>query len=109
MPVCMTSLGTNPWVVDSILGKANGDDIRVLYSGVEENCKQHGKNGHLEHDQIEKILSQYDPDEREARSSGKPLSLSGRIFKGFDRSVHQPGHGHRPGYCQATRNPLALR
>lgn len=88
VPVCMTSLGTNPWVVDGILGKANGDDVRVLYSGVEENCKQHGNNGHLEHGQIQKILSQYDEDEREARSSGKPLSMSGRIFKGFDRSVH---------------------
>lgn len=88
VPVCMTSLATNPWVVDGILGKANGEDVRVLYSGIEENCKQHGKNGHLEHDQIIKILDQYDPDEREARSTGKPLSLSGRIFKKFNETVH---------------------
>lgn len=88
VPVCMTSLATNPWVVDGILSKANGDDIRVIYAGVEENCKQHGKNGHLEHDQIVKILDQYDPDEREARSTGKPLSMSGRIFKRFDQAIH---------------------
>jgi phage terminase large subunit-like protein len=83
-----TSLLENPWIVDGILGKANGDDVRVIYSDVEENCKEHGINGTLEHEQIEKILSQYDPDEREARKTGKPLSFSGRILKGFDRKVH---------------------
>ena len=84
----MTSLLDNPWVVSGILEKANGKDIRVRYGNACENCKQHGVNGHLEHEQIEKILSQYDPDEREARFSGKPLSFSGRILKTFDRSVH---------------------
>ena len=117
VPVCMTSLLTNPWVVDGILGKANGDDVRVLYSGVEENCKQHGTNGHLEHDQIEKILSQYDPDEREARASGKPLSMSGRIFKSFDRAVHvaaeefwPPANGISIGMAcdPAIAKPLAM-
>lgn len=116
VPVCMTSLGTNPWVVDGILGKANGDDIRVLYSGVEENCRQHGQNGHLEHEQIEKILAQYDPDEREARSSGKPLSLSGRIFKSFDRAAHvaaeefEPPQGATIGMAcdPAIAKPLAM-
>lgn len=84
----MTSLLENPWVVDGILGKADGKHIRVRYGSSEENCIKHGKNGHIDHDQLEKILAQYDPDEREARMTGKPLSMSGRIFKGFDRSVH---------------------
>lgn len=86
--VALTSLYEHPWVVDGILGKADGDRIRVVYSDVEENCKQHGKNGSLEHDQIEKILAQYDPDQREARKTGKPLSLSGAIFRSFDRRIH---------------------
>lgn len=86
--VAMTSLLDNPWVVDGIIGKADGDKIRLVYADVEENCKQHGTNGALEHEQIEKILSQYDPDEREARKTGKPLSFSGRIFKSFDRRLH---------------------
>ena len=84
----MTSLLDNPWVVSGILEKSNGKDIRVRYGNACENCKQHGKNGHLEHGQIEKILNQYDADEREARFSGKPLSFSGRILKTFDRAVH---------------------
>lgn len=84
----MTSLADEPWVVDGILSKHNGKDFRVIYSDIETNCKQHSPNGTLEHDQIEKILSQYDPDEREARKTGKPLSLSGRVYKSFDRDVH---------------------
>ncbi len=85
-----TSLRENVWLVDGILGKANGQDIRVTYSDIEDNCRQHSPNGHgaLEHEQIEKILSQYDDEEREARKTGKPLSLSGRIYKSFDRAVH---------------------
>lgn len=86
--VAMTSLHDEPWVVDDLLNKANGKDIRVIYCDAEENCIQHGVNGSLEHEQIERILAQYDPDEREARKTGKPLSLSGRIYKSFDRAVH---------------------
>lgn len=91
-----TSLLDNIWVVDGILGKANGKDIRVRYGNSCENCRQHGKNGNLDHAQIEKVLSQYDPDEREARFSGRPLTLSGRIFKGFDRSVHVAADEFQP-------------
>lgn len=86
--VALTSLHSNPWVVDGILNKHNGTDWLVRYGDVCENCKEHGKNGHLEHSQIEKILAQYPDDEREARRTGRPLSLSGRIFKKFDRAVH---------------------
>lgn len=83
-----TSLLDNVWVVDGLLNKADGKNIRVRYGNSCENCKQHGVNGNLEHEQIEKSLSQCDPDEREARFSGRPLSMSGRIFKAFDPAVH---------------------
>ena len=83
----MTGLNENPWIAD-VFAKADGDKIRAVFADVEENCKQHGKNGTLEHEQIEKILAQYDPDEREARKTGRPLSISGRIYKVFDRAVH---------------------
>ncbi len=84
----MTSLRDNPWVVDGLLGKANGDDIRVVYGDIEDNCKQHGANGTLEHSDIDRLLMQYDPDERESRKTGKPLRFSGRIYKTFNRDVH---------------------
>ena len=84
----MTSLLQNPWVVDGIFNRANGQDVRVIFGDVEENCLQHGKNGHLDHKAIEQALSTLDPDEREASRSGKPLSMSGRILKTFNRQVH---------------------
>lgn len=83
-----TSLLENIWVVDGLLSKHDGKDIRVRYGSSCENCRQHGVNGNLDHVQIERILAQYDPDEREARFTGKPLSLSGSIFKTFSREVH---------------------
>ena len=82
-----TSLLDNIWVVDGLLN-SHSPDIRVRYGNSCENCKEHGIGGNLDHKQIERVLGQYDPDEREARFTGKPLTLSGRIFKGFDRSVH---------------------
>lgn len=98
--MAMTSLNENPWVVDSILNKADGNRIRVRYGSSCENCKQHGTDGHLEHEQIEKILSVYDEDEREARFTGKPLAMSGRIFKTFDESVHVAKDEFRPPHSQ---------
>lgn len=83
-----TSLDKNPWVVDGIFAKADGKDIRVRYGNSCENCVEHGVAGNLTHKQIMRILDQFDADEREARFSGKPLSISGRIFKLFDRRVH---------------------
>ena len=84
----LTSLRDHPWVVDGLIGKANGMDIRVTFGDIEDNCRDHSKNGTLEHAQIEKILAQFDEDEREARKTGKPLRFSGRVYKSFDRIVH---------------------
>lgn len=85
----MTSLEDNPWIVGDVFDKADGKSIRVRYGNSCENCKTHGKNGNLEHSRIEAILAQItDPAEREARFSGRPLSLSGRIFKTFEKAIH---------------------
>lgn len=92
----MTSLDDEPWIVDGLLGKHDGKDYRILYGGVEENCKDHTPGGTLAHEQIERILSKYPADEQEARRSGKPLSLSGRIFKTFDRNIHVAREEIRP-------------
>lgn len=111
----MTSLKDNPWIVDGILAKDNGKEFRIRYGSSCENCKTHGVNGHLKHEQIERILSQFDQDEREARFSGKPLSLSGRIYKAFNRHTHvvpaEPipdGVGHYMVVDPAIGKPMAV-
>ena len=88
LPGALTSLDDEPWLVDGILDKHDGKDYRITYGGVEDNCRDHTPGGTLAHDQIERILSKYPADEQEARRSGKPLSLSGRVWKQFDHGVH---------------------
>lgn len=88
MPGAMTSLDDEPWIVDGILDKHDGKDYRIIYGGVEDNCKDHTPGGTLAHDQIERILSKYPEDEQQARRTGKPLSLSGRVWKQFDYGIH---------------------
>jgi hypothetical protein len=96
MPGAMTSLDDEPWIVDGLLEKHDGKDYRILYGPVEDNCKDHTPGGTLSHDQIERILSKYPEDEQQARRTGRPLSLSGRVFKAFDRSVHVLKEDVRP-------------
>jgi hypothetical protein len=70
----------------------------------------------LQHNDIQQIISRYDPDELEARAHGKFLHLSGRIFKVFDRSVHvakdefEPPQGATIGMAcdPAIAKPLAM-
>ncbi len=84
-----TSLDDNPWIVGDVFDKADGKKIRMRYGNSCENCIEHGVNGNLKHQRIMDILDQIrDPAEREARFTGKPLSLSGRIFRTFDDKVH---------------------
>lgn len=85
----MTSLNENPWIVAEVFDKADGKTVKVRYGNSCENCKTHGVNGNLEHSDIMRALDQIpDQDEREARFSGKPLTISGRIFRTFDKGVH---------------------
>ena len=85
----MTSLDENPWIVPEVFDKADGKTVKVRYGNSCENCKTHGKNGNLEHDHIMRALDQIaDQDEREARFTGKPLTISGRIFRTFDKAAH---------------------
>ncbi len=91
----MTPLTSSAWVKDDIIDKAQVEaDGKVvgksvcISADIEENCQEHGKNGQLKHDDIQQIISRYDPDEIEARAHGKFVHLSGRIFKTFERAVH---------------------
>lgn len=99
----MTSLRDNPWVVHGIFGKVDGKDIRVVFGDVEENCKDHTPGGTLSHLQVERILSKFDPDEREARKTGKPLIFAGRIFRSFDRAAHVSAEPLQPRMHDVTR------
>jgi len=81
-----TPLMDAAWMLDDIVSKADGKEIRLVHGDIDENLVENG--GILNKVDVDRMLSTYDPDEREARKSGKFMHLSGRIFKTFDRSVH---------------------
>ncbi len=81
----MTPLTDAGWFFDAVVPRHNQF---VVYADVETACKQHGTRGHLDHDQIQKMIAEYTPEEREARIDGKAMYLQGRIFKTFTPNVH---------------------
>lgn len=85
----MTPLVDAAWILDDLVDKASesqGQTV-VIYGTLEDACKQHSVNGHLEHSEIERLINSFDPDEVQARVHGKFMHLSGRIFKAFHRDT----------------------
>lgn len=83
--VGMTPLTEAGWFFDKVVPR---HEEFIVYADVEAACKQHGIRGHLEHENIEKMIAEYDPDEKEARIDGKAMYLKGLIFKTFNPHVH---------------------
>ena len=83
--VMMTPLTEAAWFFDDVVPRHLD---AVVYGTVEDACIQHGVNGHLEHANIERMIAEMSPEEREARAEGKAMYLRGLIFKTFDPSVH---------------------
>jgi phage terminase large subunit-like protein len=81
------------WLYDHIVANpdtelaAKGQRV-YIEAGVEAACIQHGIRGHLEHEHIERMNSEYSEDEKQARIYGKFQHLVGRRFKAFSRNVH---------------------
>lgn len=83
--VGMTPLTDAGWFFDTVVPRHSHF---VVYGDVEKACKQHGIRGHLDHEQIQKMIAEYTPEEREARIDGRAMYLQGRIFKTFTPNVH---------------------
>ena len=86
----MTPLTHAAWVKDELVDKAHEDsDIFVLYADIEQNCIEHGVRGRMPHAQIERLISQYSPEEREARAEGKFGHMQGVVIKGLHPATHR--------------------
>jgi hypothetical protein len=83
--VFMTPLTQAAWFFDEVVPKHAS---AIIYGDIEENCKQHGVRGQLDHANIERMVANLDPEEIEARAHGKAMYLQGLIYKSFDHSVH---------------------
>lgn len=62
--------------------------IGVVEAGIEDNCKQHGTRGILDHADIMNMIAEYDDEDKQARIFGKFQHLTGLIFKKFNRKIH---------------------
>lgn len=83
--VFMTPLTEAAWFFDEVVPRHQD---AVVYAAMEENCKQHGIRGQLEHDRIEAMIREMDKDEVEARAYGKAMYLKGLIYKTFEHRIH---------------------
>lgn len=96
--ITATPLTGSAWMYDAFMtgnydavdleGKAIRRSVAYIEADVEAACRQHGVRGHLEHEHIQKIIAEYDEDERQARIYGKFQHLTGIVFKQFSRAVH---------------------
>lgn len=83
--VVMTPLTDAAWFFDDVVPR---HQEAVVYGAMEDACITHGVNGHLEHDNIQRMIAEMTPEEREARAEGKAMYLRGLIFKDYDENVH---------------------
>lgn len=83
--VFMTPLTHAAWFFDQIAPRHTDS---IVYATMEDACKVHGVNGHLEHANIQAMINEMPPDEIQARAYGKALYLSGVIYKQFDPKIH---------------------
>lgn len=96
--VFMTPLTSAAWFFDEVVPR---HQEHIVYGDIEENCKTHGRNGQLEHSNIERMISEMDPEEVEARAHGKAMYLQGLVYKSFDPRIHVlPEHIHPPAGAQ---------
>ncbi len=84
----LTPLEYSAWIKDELYDKADGKMVDYITADIEDNCKLHGIRGTLEHENIQRMVSQWPEDEVEARAKGKFGHLIGRIIKSFERKIH---------------------
>lgn len=85
-----TPLSGSAWMYDEIV---HNPDIEKEYrcfveAEVEDACIIHGVRGFLEHENIVKMIAQYDDEDMQARVFGKFQHLTGLVFKSYKPEIH---------------------
>ncbi|MFH1739022.1 MAG: hypothetical protein ABIH23_08435 [bacterium] len=75
----MTPLGDAAWMFDK--SELQDPAWRFVFADTEANCISCGVRGRLRHEDVQAMIESYPPEEREARTAGKFMFLSGRIYK----------------------------
>jgi len=88
--ITATPLMGSAWMYDHIMtykGDKQGQRDFVQ-ADIEDNCIEHGIRGILKHKDIERMVAEYDEEDKQARIHGKFHHLVGIVFKKFNRKVH---------------------
>jgi len=90
MFITATPLKGSAWMYDSLVCTRHepGREVCYIEADVESACSTHGVRGHLDHDHIVRMISEYDEQDKQARIYGKFQHLAGLVFKQFRRNVH---------------------
>ena len=75
-----------PWILDLII-EADNPRYKIVTMDIEEN--KESKGGYLPDKAVDDMLASQDPEEREARKSGRSLRLAGRVFKYYEKHRHE--------------------
>jgi phage terminase large subunit-like protein len=88
--ITATPLTGSAWMYDDIIVNQDNEakSRYFLEADVEDACKEHGIRGFLEHEDIVKMINQYDPDDLQARIFGKFQHLTGLIYKKYSDKIH---------------------
>jgi hypothetical protein len=73
------------WILDEII---ENDDCRIKTVTMDIDENRESRGGYIPDQAIDDMLARQDPEEREARKSGKALKLMGRVFKNYRPEVH---------------------
>ncbi|MFA5340687.1 MAG: hypothetical protein WC332_02815 [Clostridia bacterium] len=83
-----TPLKYSAWIKDEIYDKRDGNMIEYVTATVWDNCDDTESRGILTRENINRMISQYNENEKEARIEGKFGHLLGLVHKGFDPKIH---------------------
>lgn len=87
--ITATPLTGSAWMYDHILCYTGDKGQRdFIEADVESNCIEHGIRGILRHEDIQKMIAEYDESDLQARVHGKFQHLIGLVFKQFSRKIH---------------------
>lgn len=79
--------------------------IGLIEATIEDNCKDHGVRGILDHNDILRMVLEYNDEDKQARVFGRFQHLTGLVYKMFSRKIHviKPFAIDYKNYCVIER------
>lgn len=84
----LTPLKSAGWMDDELINKVDNKNIYLTTVTMENNCKQHGVRGIIDHSIIEELIGSMDALEYDARVLGKSVHMAGLKYPMFKREKH---------------------